>query len=108
MSVSRRVAFLGIAVVVGFLIYHSVTPWGWKGPLQTPVGSPTASAAYTCGPLWGSAYVHGPATTPYPLVGSPCAERHKYQALTGVDVLVGVVAIGMVVSWKRVRTPSLS
>lgn len=108
MTVTRRVSLLGIAAVVGFLIYHSVTSWGWKGQLQTPAGVPTASAAYTCGPLWGSAYLHGPATTPYPLVGTPCAQRAKYQALTAVDVLLGVVAVGFVAGWKKVRTPSLS
>lgn len=107
-SMTRRVILLAVAAVVGFLIYHSVTPWGWTGQLQTPAGDPTASASYTCGPLWGSAYIHGPATTAYRLEGTPCGDRHPYQVLTAVDVLLGVVAIGFVAGWKKIRTPSLS
>ena len=107
MSLTRRVILLAVAAVVGFLVYHSVTPWGWTGQLQTPAGAPTASASYTCGPLWGPAYIHGPARTAYPVEGIPCGERHTYQVLTAVDVLLGVVGLGIVAQWKRIRTPAL-
>ena len=99
---------VAIAAVLAFIVYHSVTPWGWTGDLRTPAGVPAASVNYSCGALWGSPYVHGPEKLAYPIQGTPCGARSSYQVLTGVDALLGVFAIAVIVGWKRVRTPSLS
>lgn len=104
MSLTRRAVLVVLAAAVGFIIYHSVAPWGWSGQLQTPVGVPAQSVSYTCGSLWGSAYVHGPRQTIYPLQGTPCGERASYQVMTAVDILLGVFAFTVVVGWRRVRS----
>lgn len=108
MSLTRRAVLVVLAAAVGLIIYHSVTSWGWTGQLQTPVGVPPQSVSYTCGALWGSAYVHGPRQTSYPLQGTPCGERGSYQVMTAIDVLLGVFAFTMVAGWRRVRRPAAS
>lgn len=103
MSLTRRAILVALVVVVGFVVYHSVTPWGWAAPTQPPPGVAAVKVSYTCGALWGSAYVHGPRQTAYPLAGVPCGERRPYQVMTAVDVLLGVFAFAAVAGWRRVR-----
>lgn len=94
----------GTIVILGFVLYHAVSPWGWTGQLRVPTGMPDQSISYTCGPPWGSGYVHGPDSAPaYPVVGTPCGERGQYQIMIGVDVLVGVFAVVAIGLWSRTR-----
>lgn len=101
MSTTRRLVLLALVVFVGYTLYHAVTPWDWTGQLQTP--PPIQSVSYTCGPPWGSAYVHGPRRTAAPLTSTPCGPRTTYQVMTAVDVLCGVFGIALVAGWRRVR-----
>jgi hypothetical protein len=102
-SRNRTLVLGGIIVVLGFVVYHAFSPWGWTGQLKVPTGAPARSVSYTCGPPWGSGYVHGPDTTAYPLDATPCGERGQYQIMIGVDVLVGVFAVFAVGMWSRTR-----
>jgi hypothetical protein len=100
----KRILILGgIIVVVGFIVYHAVSPWAWTGQLKVPKGVPDQSLSYSCGPPWGSGYVHGPATTAYPLDGTPCGQRGQYQIMIGVDVVIGIFAVSAMGLWSRTR-----
>jgi hypothetical protein len=99
----RRIFLLGLLAFVAFNLVHAVMSYGWSGELQTPPGAAAVEVSYTCGPPFGSGYVHGPATTAYPLSGKPCGQRTQYQLLTVIDVLLGVGGIALVLGWERAR-----
>lgn len=103
MSTTRRIILVVLALVLAFVVYHAVTPWGWSAQLRTPPAVPAQTVSYTCGPPWGSAYAHGPAKTAYPLPEAPCAQRRTYQVMTALDVLLGVFVLALVAGWSRVR-----
>lgn len=97
----RRGAIVVIALVMAIGVYHAFTSYAWSGTLQTPKGAKTASVTYTCGPPWGSSYVHGPATTPYPVQGVPCGQREQYRTMIAIDVVLGLIALAAVTGWHR-------
>lgn len=103
MSNRRRVVLVGLAVFLGFTLYHALSPWGWSGQTVPPAGVAVQTVSYTCGAPWGSSYVHGPTSTAYPLTGKPCGQRGTYQLMTAVDVLLGVFALATVAGWRKVR-----
>jgi hypothetical protein len=51
--------------------------------------------------VWGAASVHGPDSTPRPVVGTPCGQRDSRRRLAAVDVLIGVVGIGYLTVGRR-------
>lgn len=102
MSFYRRAAIVLIALVMALGVYHAFRPYGWSSSLIVPKGVKAATVNYTCGPPWGSSYVHGPAVLPYAASnGSPCGQRGEYRAMIAVDVVVGVAAIGFLAGWPR-------
>ena len=103
MSFTRRIVLVGLALFIGFCLYHAISPWGWSTDLQTPPGVPTQSVSYTCGAPWGSGYVHGPTNTAYPIGSTPCGQRTEYQLMTAIDVLIGVFAFAVVGGWTLIR-----
>jgi hypothetical protein len=88
--------FVTVGVVLAFL------PWKWHSVVRTPPGVPGRTIVFDCGPPWGTNSARGPAS-PYPVVGTPCAERSQYRVMTGVDVLLGGIGIVVVVRWARWR-----
>jgi len=97
----RRLVLVALVVFVGFVAYHALTPYGWSAQTEVPVGVPAHTISYTCGAPWQAGYVHGPPTTAYPLGATPCGERHTYQILTFLDVVLGVFGIALVAGWGR-------
>jgi hypothetical protein len=100
---TRTLILGGIIVVLGFVVYHAVSPWGWTGQLKVPKGVADQSVSYTCGPPWGSGYVHGPETPAYPVDGKPCGQRGQYQIMIGVDLVIGTFALSAIGLWSRTR-----
>jgi hypothetical protein len=88
-------ALLVFVVIVGV---HAVTPWKWSGQTAAPVPQ---SVYFRCGAPWGAAYVHGPTTTAYPLVATPCGQRSDLRVLSGVDLLLGALGLIAVATWGR-------
>ena len=105
MITTRRLVLVGLALLLGFMLYHAVSPWGWTGQTQPPPTVASQNVSYTCGAPWGSGYVHGPASTAYPLDGVPCGERRTYQVMTALDVLLAVFAVAGLATWHRLRRP---
>jgi hypothetical protein len=101
----RRLILVGLVLFVVLVAYHAATPWKWAAATTPPAGVKVQVVSYTCGAVWGSGYVHGPATTAYPLAGRPCAGRGSYQVLTVLDVFLAVFAIAVLASWGRVVHP---
>jgi hypothetical protein len=68
--------------------------------LAVPPGHHAMSVTYTCGPLWGSGYVHGPTRTPFPRVGSPCSSsnRTEDQTVTIVDLVLCFTAAVLILT----------
>ncbi|HLI54217.1 MAG TPA: hypothetical protein VKU88_07825 [Acidimicrobiales bacterium] len=109
MSATRRVILAGLLVFLGFVVFHSVTPWSWSAPQAAPAGVTARQVSYTCGPLWGSGYVHGPPSTAYPLQGTPCAHRASAQLVSGVDVAIALAGVAVVAAGAlRPRQPQES
>jgi hypothetical protein len=103
MSMRRQLALAGSLIFVAFVAYHSFKPWKWSAQLVTPVGTATQYVSYECGPVWGTAYVHGSADAQYPLPSQPCGERREYQFVSGLDLLLGGAAIAVVLGWHRLH-----
>lgn len=101
LSTARKTILVGLILFVGFVVYHALVPYGWSGQTNAPAGVAPQDVSYTCGAPFGQGYVHGPATTAYPLNGRPCGERADYQIMTVVDVVVGALGIGAALAWRR-------
>lgn len=101
MSTARKTFLVGLILFVAFVVYHALVPYGWSGQTNVPAGVASQDVSYTCGAPFGTAYVHGPATTAYPLNGTPCGQRSDYQIMTVVDVIFGALGIGVVLAWRR-------
>jgi hypothetical protein len=102
-STFRRIVLVLIAIVVGTGLYYAFRPYDWSAQLQTPAGVKQQVVKYTCGPLWGPGYVHGPATVAYPFPGTPCGERTQYEVMDGVDVALGALGAGFLLVWPAVK-----
>jgi hypothetical protein len=78
----------------------SLIPHQSSVALAVPPGHPASSATYTCGPLWGSDYIHGPAETPFPVTGSPCSAsvRTQDQIMTIIDMALSIGALFAIVT----------
>ena len=100
MTVSRRILLVALTLFLGFALYHAVSPYKWTGETNPPVGVAAQYFSYTCAAPWGAAYVHGPATTPFPLTDKPCGVRSSYQVVGGIDVVLAVLAITALYSWE--------
>lgn len=108
MSKPVRIALAALVFFVGFVTYHAVTSSSWSGPLNVPPGVAARTVSFTCGPVWGSSSVHGPATTAYAVQGTPCGARHSDRIMTSIDVVGGVLAILLMASWGRIQRRSES
>jgi hypothetical protein len=97
----RRVALVVIVAVVAFGVYHALISYEWSGPLDTPTGVAAKYVDFTCGPPWGTAYVHGPTSTPYRIEGTPCGQREEYRVMTVIDVVIGGIAFALIAGWSR-------
>jgi hypothetical protein len=105
-GVTTRVRWLaagGLSLFVLVIIVIAVQKWTWQGQLETPPNVPAQYVNFRCGAPWGSASVEGPPTTSYVLLGTPCGQRHQYQLMPAVDIILGVIGLVVVISWGRVR-----
>jgi hypothetical protein len=94
----RLVAALFGAFTLAILLL-SLLPHKWHGTLVTPPGVPAQNVVYTCGPAWGSDYVHGPTNLQYPVSGTPCGDREQLRFTGVLDVALGLSAVSIVVFW---------
>jgi hypothetical protein len=101
MSATRRLVIAGLVLFLCFSLFHAFRPYGWSGQTAPPPGVAIKNVSYTCAAPWEAGYVHGPATTPYPLSGTPCSERSQYQIMLAVDVFLVALALGVALSWRR-------
>jgi len=96
-----------IVVVIAFGLSVAVwatRPWTDTKPMVAPTGVKQQvpdTVKYQCGGVWGSASVHGPASTPRPVIGTPCGQRDERRRLAMADVLVAVVALGYLTLGRR-------
>ena len=90
MSTRRWLIMAGLLVFVVIVGVHAVIPWEWSGQTSAPVPE---TVSFQCGALLGADYVHGPTTTAYPVVGTPCSGRRFRQTTTGLDLLLGTLGI---------------
>ncbi|HEV3352735.1 MAG TPA: hypothetical protein VG076_07410 [Acidimicrobiales bacterium] len=96
-----------VVVLVAFAL--AVAFWGTRSwtdtkPLVPPPGVKQQVAdtvKYECGALWGSASVHGPTSTPRPVVGKPCGQREARRRLAFADIILAVVGIGYLTFGRR-------
>jgi hypothetical protein len=100
---SRRIFLVGLIAFVAFMVFHGVRPWQWSAQTEPPAGIAAHTISYTCGPPFGAGYVHGPTTT-YPIAGTPCGQRHEYQTMIGLDVLLGLAGVVALSLWGRSQT----
>ncbi len=103
MSTARKTFIAGLVLFLGFVIYHGLSSYAWSAQTNPPSGVAPQTVTYTCGAPLGSGFVHGPARTAYPLTGRPCGERTQYQFMTVADVILGALALGVVLTWRRDR-----
>jgi len=71
--------------------------WTDTKPLVAPPGVKQQvpdTVKYQCGAPWGGARVHGPASTPRPVMGTPCSQRDERRRLAFVDVVLALAGIG--------------
>jgi hypothetical protein len=101
----RRWVGLGISAWIVVIVALSVIPHKTSIPLATPAGQKAMTVSFTCGPLWGSGYVHGPRATAYPLTSKPCTTRQTERDMTVADVIFGLIVIVVLLEFAR-RTPS--
>jgi hypothetical protein len=98
----RGLAMLGFAIFGLFGLYYAVFPAAWHGTLVTPPTVAAQTVAYSCGPLWGSGYAHGPAHLAYPLSTSACSSRGADRAMDAFDIVVAVIGVVLTLAWRRV------
>ena len=96
----RRLWYAVIGLLAfGLLVAGWATrPWTDTKPLAPPPGVkqsvPPDIVHFQCGAPWGSASVHGPTSTPRPVVGTPCGQRDERRRLAAVDVAIAAVGVG--------------
>jgi hypothetical protein len=101
-----RRGWLGTLALVAFVVFvlvRALLPTQWHGQLSTPTGVANEFVTVHCGAPWGSSSVRGPATTAYPVAGNPCGDRRSLQAVSAVDLGLGVAGIALIVGWNRRR-----
>jgi hypothetical protein len=86
------------ALVVAVWAFQS---WSDTHALNAPPDAKVQQVTYGCGPPWGKASVRGSEATPYPVVGRPCGHREERRRLAAVEIGVAVMAIAVVVGWRR-------
>lgn len=94
-----------VALVVGVGVWHSLVSYSWTGPLVTPTGAKAETVTVTCGPPWGSSYVHIP-SIPHPISGTPCGQREQYRFMVAADVVIGAVVVAVLVGRTRRARPN--
>jgi hypothetical protein len=94
-----------VALVVGVGIWHGLVSYGWTGQLKTPTGAKTEFVNVTCGPPWGSSYVHIPSIS-HPIEAVPCGQRQQYRVMIAADVVVGAGVIAVLVGRTRRARPA--
>jgi hypothetical protein len=101
-SVWRSVGVAAIAVWCVAIVVLSLVPIHAEASLIVARGKPAKTATVSCGPVWGSGYVHAPAAVKAVISGNPCSSRRDEKVMTVVDV--GLVAGGLVAFagiWRR-------
>jgi hypothetical protein len=111
-SIRRGLIIAAFTLFGLYIAYHALSSSTMHVSLDTPAGQPGESVTYTCGPPWGSDYVHGPAHPKYPLSFVPCATRNSDRTMSGVDVILALAGIVITLNWARFRhtegnTPSV-
>ena len=96
----RTLVLALVALIVAVGVWHGVVSYSWSGQLVTPKGAKAEFVNVTCGPPWGSAYVHIP-SIPHPISSPPCAQRQQYRIMIAADVVVGAVIFVLVLGWTR-------
>jgi len=79
-------------------------PWTDTKPMVPPAGVKQQvpdTVKYQCGAPWGTASVHGPASTPRPVIGTPCGQREARRRLAFADVVLGVIGLGYLTLGRR-------
>ena len=100
MSQTRWLLVIGFAAYAVYMVIRGFTGYTSVVGLTVPSGVAAKSVTVHCGAPFGSARVHGPATTPYPLSRSAC-DTTQMRIILPVDVLLGLLGIAVVTSWGR-------
>lgn len=105
MKVTRQIVFVLIAIVMVTGLYYGLRSYSWSGAEEEPTagGATTAVLTFSCAPLFGTGYVHGPAYIPSRVNGVPCGQRRQYQIMDVVDLGGGALAIGALMVWPLRR-----
>jgi len=96
-----------VVVLIAFGLSVAVwatRPWTDTKPLAPPPGIKQQvpdTVKFQCGAPFGSATVHGPPSTPRPVVGTPCGQRDERRRLAFADIILAVVGIGYVTLGRR-------
>jgi hypothetical protein len=98
----RRWLVTAITAFVVLVAVFSCLPYHWTGTLNTPKGQNAQTVSVRCGALWESGSVQTK-TTDFPVEGTPCGTRNRDQAMSFVDVGVGVIAVFVIGTWGRRR-----
>jgi hypothetical protein len=104
-KVTRQIVFVLIAIVMVTGLYYGFRSYGWSGAEEesTATGVTTAVLKFSCAPLFGTDYAHGPAYIPSKANGVPCGQRRQYQIMDGVDLGAGSLGIGALMVWPLRR-----
>jgi len=96
-----------VVVLAAFALsvaWWAASSWTDTKPMVPPAGVKQQvpdTVKYECGAVWGAASVHGPTSTPRPVVGTPCGHREERRRLAAADLLIAVVGIGYLTLGRR-------
>jgi hypothetical protein len=106
----RRTLVVVALVAFGLLVaVWGTRSWSDTKPLAPPPGVKQQvpdTVRFECGAPFGSASVHGPASTPRPVVGTPCGHRDERRRLAFVEIVAAAIAIGYVMLGRRPHEPT--
>ena len=97
----QRTLVVALVVWMAAVVAFSLRPRQWHGELAGT--APVQYVTVTCGPAWGSGYVHAPEHLSAPVAGTPCGDRQSMQLTSGLDVVVTLGVLLGLMLWTRRR-----